>query len=187
MPVARDDLRRDRLRLEGEPLARDPLELRVGDRVRPDRARQLSVAHRLERAAQALATALELEHPAGELEPEGRRLRVDAVRAPDAERLPMLLGPGHDRCLSSCNALEQEHAGVAELKREPGVHDVGGGEPVVQPAPLLAEPLLDGAFGRISDVIAGTDSALYLCTSNVGTATASADDDRLLRVRAIKL
>ena len=96
MPVARDDLRRDRLRLEAEPLAGDPLELRVGDRVGADRAGELPEAHRLERAAQALAAALELERPAGELQPEGRRLGVDAVRAADADRLPVLLGPRRD-------------------------------------------------------------------------------------------
>ena len=49
VPVARDDLRRDRLRLEAEPLAGDPLELRIGDRVRPDRAGELSEAHAVER------------------------------------------------------------------------------------------------------------------------------------------
>jgi glucose/arabinose dehydrogenase len=47
----------------------------------------------------------------------------------------------------------------------------------------FTERLLDGEFGRISDVIVGPDGTLYLCTSNAGTAAAAADDDRLLRVR----
>ena len=45
VPVARDDLRRDGLRLEAEPLAGDPLDLGVGHRVRADRARELADAH----------------------------------------------------------------------------------------------------------------------------------------------
>jgi aldose sugar dehydrogenase len=48
----------------------------------------------------------------------------------------------------------------------------------------LMERLLDGQYGRISDVVTGTDGALYITTSNAGTATAAADDDRLLRVAA---
>jgi glucose/arabinose dehydrogenase len=47
----------------------------------------------------------------------------------------------------------------------------------------FTERLLDGEFGRISDVIVGPDDALYLCTSNAGTTTAAAYDDRLLKVR----
>ena len=144
MPVARDDLRRDRLRLEAEPLAGDPLELRVGRRVGADRAGELPDAHPVERAAQPLAAAVELERPAGELQPEGRRLGVDAVRAADAERLPVLLGPGDDRCQRPLDALEQERARVAQLQRERRVDDVGRGQPVVEPAALLAEPVLDG-------------------------------------------
>jgi glucose/arabinose dehydrogenase len=44
------------------------------------------------------------------------------------------------------------------------------------------ERLLDGQYGRISSVIAGPDGALYICTSNAGTALATADGDRLLRL-----
>jgi glucose/arabinose dehydrogenase len=46
------------------------------------------------------------------------------------------------------------------------------------------ERLLDGEYGRISDVAVGPNGALYLCTSNAGTTTAARDDDRLLRVTA---
>jgi len=44
------------------------------------------------------------------------------------------------------------------------------------------ERLLDGQYGRISSVVAGSDGALYICTSNAGTALATADGDRLLRL-----
>jgi glucose/arabinose dehydrogenase len=46
----------------------------------------------------------------------------------------------------------------------------------------LTEHLFDGVYGRISDVAVGPDGALYLSTSNAGTTSAAAGDDRLLRV-----
>ena len=46
VPVARDHLRRHRIRLEPEPLARRPLDLRVDGGVRADRARELADAVR---------------------------------------------------------------------------------------------------------------------------------------------
>jgi aldose sugar dehydrogenase len=46
----------------------------------------------------------------------------------------------------------------------------------------VTEHLFDGVYGRISDVAVGPDGALYLSTSNAGTTSAAADDDRLLRV-----
>jgi glucose/arabinose dehydrogenase len=45
-----------------------------------------------------------------------------------------------------------------------------------------AERLLDGQYGRISDVVTGPDGTLYLCTSNVGTGSAAAGGDQLLRM-----
>ena len=94
--VALEDLRRARRRLEAEPLAGDPLDLGLGGRVRADGARELADAHALDRAHEPLPVAVERERPAGELEPERRRLGVDAVRAAHAERLPVLLGAGDD-------------------------------------------------------------------------------------------
>jgi glucose/arabinose dehydrogenase len=46
----------------------------------------------------------------------------------------------------------------------------------------MTEHLFDGQYGRISDVAVGSDGALYLSTSNRGTTSATAQDDRLLRV-----
>jgi glucose/arabinose dehydrogenase len=46
----------------------------------------------------------------------------------------------------------------------------------------VTEHLFDGVFGRISDVAVAPDGALYLSTSNAGTTSAVAGDDRLLRV-----
>ena len=60
-----------------------------------------------------VAPPLELERPAGQLEPERRRLRVDPVGAADADRLPVLLGPCDDRPLRSSDPLEQQLTGGA--------------------------------------------------------------------------
>jgi aldose sugar dehydrogenase len=45
--------------------------------------------------------------------------------------------------------------------------------------------LMDGQYGRISDVVVGPDGALYICTSNAGSTLATADDDRLLRLTSV--
>jgi glucose/arabinose dehydrogenase len=45
------------------------------------------------------------------------------------------------------------------------------------------ERLLEGAFGRIRDVVTGPDGYLYFCTNNRdGRGSPSADDDRILRL-----
>ena len=45
------------------------------------------------------------------------------------------------------------------------------------------EALLQGVFGRIRDVVAGPDGALYFTTSNRdGRAQAGPNDDQVLRV-----
>jgi aldose sugar dehydrogenase len=44
------------------------------------------------------------------------------------------------------------------------------------------ERLLEGQFGRLSDVMAGSDGLLYVCTSNRGVSSAAANDDLLLRL-----
>ena len=141
VPVALEDLGRARRRLEPEPLAGDPLDLGIGGRVRADGARELADAHPLERARDPGPVALERERPAGELEPERRRLGVDAVRPPDRDRLAMLLRSGDDRREGALDPVEHERPGLADLERQRGVEHVRRGEAVVEPAPFLAELL----------------------------------------------
>ena len=153
VPVALEDLRRGRRRLEPEPLAGDPLDLRVGRRVRADGAGELADAQSLERALDAGAVAVELERPAGQLQAERRRLGVHAVRAPDRERVAVLLGSRDDRGERACRCPARiRRAGLLDLERERGVEHVRRGQPVVEPAALLAEPLRDGVDER-GDVV----------------------------------
>ncbi len=147
--VALEDLRRGRRRLEAQPLARDPLDLRVGRRVRADGPGELPDAKSLERALDADAVAVELERPARQLQAERRRLGVDAVRTPDRERVAVLLGARDDRIERACRAPRGSDG------RPPGSgatsavsSDVRRGQPVVEPAALLAELLRDGVDER---------------------------------------
>ena len=144
MAVALENLRGARRRLQPEPLARDPLQLRVGRGVRADGAREFADAQALESARDARAGAVELERPSSELEPERRRLGVDAVGAPDANRVLVLFGARDDGCKRAVDAAEELLARRTDLERERGVDDVGGGEAVVEPAALVAELLGDG-------------------------------------------
>ena len=144
VPVALEDLRRRRRRLEAEPLTRAALELGIGRGVRSDRAGELADAHPVERPRDPLPVPVELECPAGELQPERRRLGVHAVRAAHLEGRAMLLRAGDDRGERAVEAVHDERAGRADLERECGVDDVRRGEAVVEPAALLAELLGDG-------------------------------------------
>ena len=132
-----------RSRLEAEPLAGDPLDLGIGCRVRADGAGELADAHPFERSGDAGAVTLEGEGPAGELEAEGRRLRVDAVGAADRQGLAMLLGTRDNGGEATVDPGEDQRSGVADLERERSIEDVRRRQAVVKPAPLLPEPLGD--------------------------------------------
>jgi hypothetical protein len=73
---------------------------------------------------------------------------VDAVRTTDHQRFAVLLGTRHDRSNTAVETLEQQAPGLADLERERGVDDVGGGEPVVEEPTLLAELLGHGVDER---------------------------------------
>src|SRR5947209_3569400 len=78
----------------------------------------------LERAPHASPPSVELERPARELEAEGRRLGVHAVRAAHLERQAVLLGASENRRECAVEALEHEPAGLPDLQRESGVDHV---------------------------------------------------------------
>src|SRR5215211_766893 len=152
MPVALQDLRRHRGGLQPEPLARQPLELGIGRRVGADDARELAHAHALEGMLQALASAPELEGPARQLEPEGRRLGMYTMGAADGDDLPVLVRPRNDGAKGTVDACEHERAGLSDLERERRVEHVRRREPVVEPAALGPEPLGNGVDER-GDVV----------------------------------
>ncbi len=144
VPVALEDLRRARCRLEAEPLAGDALDLGIGGGVGADGAGKLADADPLEGARDTDAVPLERERPAGELEAERRRFGVDAVCPADRDRAAMLLGPRGDGRERPLDSFQDQRTRVAELQRQRGVEHIGRGQPVVEPAAFLAQLLGDG-------------------------------------------
>ena len=124
VPVALDDLGADRVGMEPE-LGKD-LRLDVGPEmaVRPDRPRDLAGRDLVDRLREPAPPAVDLERPAGELQPERDRLRVDAVGPAHHQRVRLAPGAGDERRQEAVGGAEQEPAGVAELERERRVDDV---------------------------------------------------------------
>ena len=118
-----------------------------------DRARELADAQPVERMLEPHAVALERERPAGELQPERRRLGVDAVCAPHAERLAVLLCARDDGAERALEPSQHERARVLDGERERGVEHVRRGEAEVEPAPVLAEGLRDRVDERRDVVV----------------------------------
>src|SRR5439155_9599502 len=134
--VACDHLRRERIRFEAESFARDPLDLRLDLRIRPDRPGQLADAVRLESGCHPAARPIELERPPGKLPPEGRWLGVDPVRAADADRVPVLLRAGDYDRQRAFDPVSDEPSRVLDLQRQRRVDHVRGGQSEVDPASL---------------------------------------------------
>ena len=142
MAVALEDLRRARRGLEAQPLAGDPFDLRIDRGVLAHRARELSDAHPGERLLEAHAVALEPERPAGELQPEGRRLGVHPCVRP----MQSVSRCSSARARTAWNArssLRGRGPRGLDGERLRGVEHVRGGEAEVEPAAVLAEGLRD--------------------------------------------
>src|SRR5581483_5961734 len=141
MAVAADHLRRDRVWLQAEPLAGDPLDLGVDRGVGANGSGQLSDTVRVERTGEARPVAIKLERPPRELPAERRRLGVDAVGPADANRVPVLFGPLNHGRNRAVEPLEEELAAVLDLQRKSSVDDVRRREAVVDPTPFFTELL----------------------------------------------
>src|SRR3954449_2356088 len=142
--VARDHLRGEWVGLEAESVAGGPLDVRLDLGVGPDGPGELADAVRLERSGNASPGSVELERPTGELPAESSRLGVNTVRAPDADGVAMLVRSCHNGCERPVDAGEDEPPGVLDPQGKGGVHDVRGGQPIVEPAPLGPELFRDG-------------------------------------------
>ncbi len=93
------------------------------------------VAACVERALEPLGVAVGLECEAGELEPEAGRLGVDAVGAPDAERVRVLARAVRQRGGELARGGHDHRSRALELQPERRVEHVGGREAEVDPAP----------------------------------------------------
>ena len=97
VPVALDDLGADRVDVEAQGGEDLRLDLGAEVAVGPDRAGDLAGRDLVDGRREARPPALELEGPAGELEPERRRLGVDRVGPAHHHRLGLGPGAGDDR------------------------------------------------------------------------------------------
>ena len=152
--VALDDLRGDLGDAQAEAAAGALLDLGRDGGVGADGARHLADGDGLTRGPEALGVAIELGDPDGELEPERRRLGVDAVRAPHADRALVRDGAARDDLAQPAELAGEHVRGGDELETGRGVPDVVGGQPVVDPARLRAERVGDRAQER-RDVVVG--------------------------------
>ena len=91
--IARDDLGGDVLAPQPEPLHHPRLDRGRHRGVGADRAGELAEGELVEGVGEASEVAVGLEGEAGEAQAEGGRLGVDAVGAPDAERVALLQRP----------------------------------------------------------------------------------------------
>ena len=118
----------------GREPARHPLDVGRRRGIAANSARELPDTHSRERAVEPFV-AVELEHPAEQLEAERRRLGMHAVRAP-------MVTVSRCSCAramtapAAFDAVANEGAGTLDRQRERGVEDVGRGEPEVEPAPV---------------------------------------------------
>ena len=103
--------------------------------VGPDGARQLAHRHRGARRAHATAVAVGLERPERELGPEGRGLGVHAVGPPRHRDVQELERPRLESVDERVEVGEDQVGRRGQRGRQRGVHDVRGGEPVVDPRP----------------------------------------------------
>ena len=134
VPVARHHLGRDRLALQAEPKQDALLEFRRGRRVGADGARDRPDRSLREGSLEPAGVAVGLERETRELDPERRRLGVNAVRTPGAERMAVLACAGREG-LHETPAIRQDELGHApELEREARIEHVARRDPVVDPA-----------------------------------------------------
>jgi hypothetical protein len=108
------------------------------------------------------AVPLELERPAGELGPEGDRLRVYAVRPADHDGVAVLLGAADGRRERAVEPLREERARFAHLEGERRVEDVRRGQAIVEPARGRPDLLGHRVDGR-GDVVLMRSSISATC------------------------
>ena len=134
--IARDDLGRDRLDAEPHFLRHMGFDPRIDLREGADRARNRGGRDLVLRRRQAFPGAGKFGIGVGELEPERRRLGVDAVRAADGRRVFVFLRARLQRRLEPLHVGDEQIGRAHELHVQAGVEHVGGGHALMHEARL---------------------------------------------------
>ncbi len=149
VPVARHDLGRDRLRrqphLRGDVL----LDARVDIGERANRAGDLAGGDLGARGDEARPVAGELGVMTGELDAERGRLGMDAVAAPDADRVLVLARALFERRHHPVDVGDQDVRRPGELDGKAGIEHVRRGHALVHEARLRPDML--GEVGEEGD------------------------------------
>ena len=132
--VALDDLRADGRGLELQALADAPLDFRTEVSEGADRAGDFPHFHIGGGLLEAPAVALQLAGPVGQHQAKGGGLGVDAVGAPDHDRVFELVGALLQNVSQARQPLPEQVVGLAHQQRGGGVEHVGAGEAVVEVA-----------------------------------------------------
>jgi hypothetical protein len=180
--VARDDLRGHGLALEPQPRQHAPLELGVVGRVGADGAREHADGGLGEGALEPIRVAVGLHREPGELDPERRRLGVDPVRAPDAQRVAVLARALDQSGGQLARSGDDDLARAPQLQRERGDEPAGGRQPEGDPASRRAGGRREHIDER-GDVVVGDTLALAYRVDREGSA---ADRVELLRGRSVR-
>jgi hypothetical protein len=99
---------------------------------------------------------------------------VDPVGAADRDGLAVLERPCHERVAVVASPGGDDRPRLDELGGERGVEHVGGGQPVVQPATLLADRVLDHVDERGDIVVGGALALLNRLDGELGPLPAGA-------------
>ena len=162
MAVTRDDLGRDRFRLEPHLGADILLHVGIDIGKGADRAGDGAGGNVITGGGQTDPVALHLGIERCQLEPEGDRLGMDAVGTADADRVLVLHGPHFKRFQDHVQVGQQFIGSLGQLHRQAGIQNVRGGHALVDEARLGADVF--GNRGQERDHI-----VLYLGLDDIDT------------------
>ena len=154
MPVALEDLRGNVCRGNAQALAHIVLDERGNVGEITHGTAHFAGLDPLAGVLEALDVPFHLLMPQGPFQAEGGNVGMDAVRAADTGRVLEFKGAALQDFLEGLEVLEEDLVSLLEEVAVGGVHDVGGGEPVMDPLALGTEAFADGA-GEGHHVVAG--------------------------------
>ena len=140
MPVALQGLRADGRWLEAQFLADVLFDLGMDVGVGADRAGNFAVAHAFGRCVEALEVPHHFGVPQRHLQPERRRLCVDAVRTAHHHGILVLRSQGAE-CPAFVDVFAQDGNRLLNLRRQCGIDHIRGGQAVVHPLAFRTQRL----------------------------------------------